>query len=100
MATQPSMIHVTEDALRAMANLNATREPNWMEIKKWLVSARETLRNMAAFAIDVPSDKRAFFSGLAWAINDLAIYSEFPKDALDKIEVAKKRTEKKLEGVG
>jgi|SRR3972149_4340552 len=100
MATTPSMIQITEDALRAMANLNAAREPNWLEIKKWLQQTKETLKSMAAFAVDVPADKRAFFSGLAWALNDLSIYSEFPKEAMEKIKVAKERTEKKLEGVG
>jgi len=100
MASNVSMIQITEDALRAMANLNAAREPNWMEIKNWLNKTRETLKNMAAFAVDVPSDKRTFFSGLAWAINDLSIYSEFPKEAIEKMKTAKERSEKKLEGVG
>lgn len=99
MAT-PSMIQITEDALRAMANLNAAREPNWMEIKKWLIQAKEALKSMAAFAVDASPDKRAFFSGLAWAMNDLSLYSEYPKEALEKMKVAKERSEKKLEGVG
>lgn len=94
------MIQITEDALRAMANLNAAREPNWMEIKKWMLQVKETLKSMAAFAVDVPSDKRAFFSGLAWAMNDLSVYAEYPKEAIEKMKVAKERTEKKLEGVG
>ncbi len=95
-----NMIHITEDALRAMANLNASREPNWMEIKKWLEQSRATLKSMAAFSVDVPAEKRMFFSGLAWAINDLSVFAEEPKPMLDAIKIAKERSEKKLTGVG
>jgi len=99
MAT-PSMIQITEEALRAMANLNAAREPNWLEIKKWMRESKETLQRMAAFAVDVPAEKMRFFQGLAWAMNDLSIFAESPKEAIEKIQVGKQRAEKKLEGVG
>jgi hypothetical protein len=100
MASNISMIQITEEALRAMANLNAAREPNWLEIKKWMRESKETLQRMAAFAVDVPADKVRFFQGLAWAINDLYIFSESPKEAMEKIQIAKERAEKKLEGTG
>lgn len=97
---QISMIHITEDALRAMANLNSGIEPNWLEIKKWLRESRETLQRMAAFSVDVPAEKVRFFQGLAWAMNDLSVFAENPKEAIEKIEIAKQRAGKKLEGVG
>ena len=95
-----NMIHITEDVLRAMANLNANREPNWIEIKKWLEQSRAILKSMAAFSVDVPSEKRMFFSGLAWAINDLSVFAEDPKPALEAIKIAREIQEKKLSGVG
>ena len=99
MASNISMIQITEDALRAMANLNGSMEPNWFEIKKWLRESKETLQRMAAFAVDVPADKVRFFQGLAWAMNDLYVFVESPKEAMEKIQVARERAEKKLEGV-
>jgi len=99
MASNISMIQITEDALRAMANLNGSMEPNWFEIKKWLRESKETLQRMAAFAVDVPADKVRFFQGLAWAMNDLYVFAESPKEAMEKIQVARERAEKKLEGV-
>jgi len=100
MTSNISMIQVTEEALRAMANLNSDMEPNWIEIKKWLQQSKETLQRMAAFAVDVPADKVRFFQGLAWAMNDLYVFAESPKEAMEKIQVARERAEKKLEGVG
>ena len=100
MTSNISMIQVTEEALRAMANLNSDMEPNWIEIKKWLQQSKETLQKMAAFAVEVPGDKVRFFQGLAWAINDLSVFAESPKEAMEKIQVARERAEKKLEGVG
>ena len=100
MASNISMIQINEDALRAMANLNASMEPNWLEIKKWLREAKETLQRMAAFAVDVPVDKVRFFQGVAWAMNDLYVFAESPKEAMEKINVARERAGKKLEGVG
>ena len=100
MAQNISMIHINEDALRAMANLNANMEPNWLEIKKWLREAKETLQRMAAFSVDIPAEKVRFFQGLAWAINDLYVFAESPKEAMEKINVARERAGKKLEGVG
>jgi hypothetical protein len=99
MASNISMIQITEDALRAMANLNGSMEPNWIEIKKWLRESKETLQRMATFAVDVPADKVRFFQGLAWAMNDLYVFAESPKEAMEKIQVARERAEKKLEGV-
>jgi len=95
-----SMIHMTEGALRAMSNLNASGEANWMEIKQYLRETKETLKSMAAFAVDVPAEKRQFFTGLAWALNDLSIFADDPKTAILKIQNAKERTEKKVESPG
>ena len=100
MASNISMIQITEEALRAMANLNSSMEPNWLEIKKWLRESKETLQRMAAFAVDVPGEKVRFFQGLAWAINDLSVFAESPKDAMEKIRIARERAGKKLAGVG
>jgi len=99
MASNISMIQITEDALRAMANLNGSMEPNWIEIKKWLRESKETLQRMAAFAVDVPAEKRQFFSGLAWAMNDLSAFAESPKEAMEKIQTGKQRADQKLGGV-
>jgi len=99
MASNISMIQITEEALRAMANLNASMEPNWFEIKKWVRESKETLQRMAAFAVDVPAEKVRFFQGLAWAMNDLYIFAESPKEAMEKIQVAKQRADQKLGGV-
>lgn len=100
MASNISMIQITEDVLRAMANLNASREPNWLEVKKWLGESKETLQRMAAFSVEVPAEKVRFFQGLAWALNDLYVFAGDPKAALEKIKTAKERADKKLEGVG
>lgn len=93
------MLQITEDALRAMANLNMAMDPNWLEIKKWLQESRDSLQKMAAFSIDLPMEKVRFFQGLAWAINDLSIYAEYPKETMEKLRLAKKRTENKLTGI-
>jgi len=99
MASNISMIQITEDALRAMANLNSSMEPNWLEIKKWLRESRETLQRMAAFAVDVPAEKMRFFQGLAWAMNNLSVFAESPKEVMEKIQIGKERANQKLGGV-
>lgn len=95
-----SMIHITEDALRAMANLNANMDPNWIQIKEYLRNTKELLKSMSAFGVDIPAEKLRFFQGLAWAMNDLSVFAEDPKTGIEKIRVARERTEKKLEGTG
>ena len=99
MASNISMIQITEEALRAMANLNAAREPNWLEIKKWLQQSKEALQRMAASSVDVPAEKVRFFQGLAWAMKDLSTYAEAPKEAMEKIKTARERVDQKLGGV-
>ena len=94
------MIEMSEEALRAMSNLNANNDPNWIEVKNYLGQTRETLKRMVAFGIDITPERRNFITGLAWAFNDLFVYAEDPKLGLLKIETSRSRADRKLEGTG
>ena len=94
-----SLIQITEEALRAMANLNANNDPNWLEIKNYLSQVKETMKNMCAFGINITSDNLRFFQGVATALNDLSIFAEDPKTAIEKIHASKERPNRKLEGL-
>lgn len=98
MANVPTL-QVTEDALRAMGNLNLKNDPNWIAIKQYLKNQAVSLEAMAAYGEFPTFERQRFISGMATAFRDLFNFADNPKECAEKIKAALSRPDKKLTGV-
>jgi hypothetical protein len=84
---------IPDEVLRAMANLNMTKEPNWEVIKKFLSVQYIQHANCAALGVLLTNDQVRNYQGASAFLYNLTTYIENPEEELALREAKKPKEE-------
>lgn len=88
----PNPFDITDDVLRAMANLKATNDPNYEIIKKWVSIQQVMHSNYAGTSVHLPMDQVRAAQGAAVFLLNLASWMENPEEEIASREKTEERT--------
>jgi hypothetical protein len=81
-------LEANEEVLRAMASLNASNDPNWLTVKRWMAIEQARHERLTSFGVDITMEA---IRGLQFLTRELFNFVYWAENAKGELEILQRK---------